>query len=221
MLSRLIADTDPGVAPLVLRARIPLRASPAAAAPRAAGSQPTPTPTPSAEEIEAAAKRQLRQAYETGFRDGQAAGRQGAEDEVRQIVEKLAVTVADVAGARREVVRRAEADIVQLSIEIARRILHRELSVDPSALEGLIRAALEKLGSQEAYRVRVHPDQEQLVRACLQRTRRQGEIEVVSDPSQARGGAVFEIGRGSLDASVETQLREIERGLADRLGDRP
>jgi flagellar assembly protein FliH len=129
--------------------------------------------------------------------------------------------VADVAGARREVVRRAEADVVQLSVEIARRILHRELSMDASALEALIRAALEKLGSQEVYRVRVHPDQEKLMRACLQRTGRHGEIEVAIDPSQARGGAVFEIGRGSLDASVETQLREIERGLADRLGDRP
>ena len=35
------------------------------------------------------------------------------------------------------------------------------------------------------------------------------------------GGAIFEIGRGSLDASVDTQLGEIERGLVDRLGDRP
>jgi flagellar assembly protein FliH len=174
-----------------------------------------------ARDFDAAVQQQLRQAYESGFREGEAAGRQGAQDEVRNIADKLAATVADIAGARGEVVRRAEADIVRLSIEIARRILHRELSVDASALEALIRAAIEKLSSQEVYRVRVHPDQEQLVRACLQRTGRHAALEVVSDPSQERGGAIFEIGRGSLDASVDTQLREIERGLADRLGDRP
>jgi flagellar biosynthesis/type III secretory pathway protein FliH len=40
---------------------------------------------------------------------------------------------------------------------------------------------------------------------------------VIHDPSQQQGGAVFEISRGALDASVETQLREIECGLTDQL----
>jgi flagellar assembly protein FliH len=203
MLSRLIAETEPGVAPVVWRAAAPLRAS---------GDAGNNSP---------AVQQQLRQAYESGLREGEAAGRRGAEDEIRKAVEKLAATVAGIAGARTEVVRRAEADLVRLSIEIARRILHRELSVDASALEALIHAALEKLSSQEVYRVRVHPDQEPMVRASLQRMGRQAGLEVVSDPSQERGGAIFEIAHGSLDASVDTQLREIERGLADRLGDRP
>lgn len=203
MLSRLIAETEPGVAPVVWRAAAPLRAS-------AGAGHDTP-----------AVQQQLRQAYESGLKEGEAAGRRGAEDEIRKAVEKLAATVAGIAGARTEVVRRAEADLVRLSIEIARRILHRESSVDASALEALVHAALEKLSSQEVYRVRVHPDQEPMVRACLQRMGRQAGLEVVGDPSQERGGAIFEIAHGSLDASVDTQLREIERGLADRLGDRP
>jgi flagellar biosynthesis/type III secretory pathway protein FliH len=44
---------------------------------------------------------------------------------------------------------------------------------------------------------------------------------VVADVTQSRGGALFETGSGSLDASIETQLREIERGFADRLPERP
>ena len=42
-------------------------------------------------------------------------------------------------------------------------------------------------------------------------------IELVPDGTQQRGGAVFETSRGLLDASIETQLQEIERGLADQL----
>jgi flagellar assembly protein FliH len=170
-------------------------------------------------EVQAAHEQGLREAYASGMREGEAASKQKAESQVREVVEKLAATVTDVAGTRNDAIRRAEADMVRLSIEIARRILHRELSVDTSALEALIRAALEKLRSQEVYRVKVHPDQEQLVRACLQQIGRNPEIEVISDLTQPRGGAVFEISRGSLDASVETQLREIERGLADQLED--
>jgi flagellar biosynthesis/type III secretory pathway protein FliH len=43
------------------------------------------------------------------------------------------------------------------------------------------------------------------------------EIEVLGDPSREPGSVVFETTRGNLDASVESQLREIERGLTDRL----
>jgi flagellar assembly protein FliH len=171
-------------------------------------------------EISAVIEQRALEAYQSGVRDGEALGMQKAQGQVRDAVERLAATVSEVADARGEVIRQAEEDIVQLSIEIARRILHRELSIDTSALGALIRAALEKLRSQEIYRVRVHPDLEPLVRACLQQIGRDAGIEIVGDVAQSRGGAVFEISRGALDASVDTQLREIERGLADQLGDR-
>jgi len=168
-------------------------------------------------EFKSVAEQQTRQGYEAGSRAGEAAARQSLDAEVRAMVEKLAATIAEVAATRAETIRRAEADTVRLAIEIARRILHREVSVDTSALEGLIKAALEKLQSQEVYRVRVHPDQESIVRSCLEQGGRSPSVEVVGDVLQSKGGAVFEISRGLLDASVDTQLSEIERGLTDQL----
>ena len=168
-------------------------------------------------EFKSVAEQQARQAYEAGSRAGEAAARQSLETQVSTLVEKLSATIAEVAATRADTIRRAEADTVRLAVEIARRILHREVSVDTSALEGLIKAALEKLQSQEVYRVRVHPDQESIVRSCLEQMGRSPSIEVIGDALQSKGGAVFEISRGSLDASVDTQLSEIERGLADQL----
>jgi len=219
MLSRVLTETEAVVAPAVWRRHDPSGDTPMARFQSKLESEADTQKTRS-EALNAAIELRVRQAYESGSREGEAAARQSAASQVREVVEKLAATVAEVAATRGDVIRRAEADIVRLSIEIARRILHRELTLDTSALEALIRAALEKLRSQELYRVRVHPDQEQLVRGCLQEIGRDPEIEVVSDASQPRGGAVFEISRGSLDASVETQLREIELGLADHLGER-
>jgi len=171
-------------------------------------------------DLEAQVHQQLQVAFESGVREGGAAVRQELEAASRRAVEQLAGAAAEVAASRAEAIRRAEADVVQLSIEIARRILHREISVDPTALGALVRAALEKLASQHVCRVRVHPDQEQLVRATLAQLGRGSEIEVVSDSTEPRGGALFETANSSLDASVETQLREIERGFADRLQER-
>jgi len=165
----------------------------------------------------AAAEQRAKESWQQGFDAGDAAARQKLEGEIRARFEKLAATIAEVAGLRSETIRRAEADTVRLSIEIARRVLHRELSVDSSALEALIKAALEKLRQQEVYRVRVSPGEEKLMRSCLEQAGRGQAIEVVADPSQSRGGVFFEISRGALDASVDTQLREIERGLTDEL----
>jgi flagellar biosynthesis/type III secretory pathway protein FliH len=48
---------------------------------------------------------------------------------------------------------------------------------------------------------------------------RHAAATVDADPSLAPGSVIFETTMGSLDVSVEAQLAEIERGLADRLGD--
>jgi flagellar assembly protein FliH len=168
-------------------------------------------------ELEAAVESKSRQAYEAGGRAGADAARQAAQASVEAAVRQLGDTIADLAGTRAETIRRAEADTVRLALEIARRVLHRELAVDASALEALVRAALDKLQNQEVYRVRVHPNQEKVVKACIEQSGRGQSITVISDPVQREGGVVFEISRGSLDASVDTQLAEIERGLIDKL----
>jgi flagellar biosynthesis/type III secretory pathway protein FliH len=41
-------------------------------------------------------------------------------------------------------------------------------------------------------------------------------VEVVADPLVSPGGAVFSTSQGELDGRIETQLEEIEHGLADR-----
>jgi flagellar assembly protein FliH len=157
---------------------------------------------------------QLREAREAGFREGQEAVR----SQLVQALDRLARSVEALASLRPRLRREAEEDLLELALAIARRILRRELTVDRASVAGLVKAALEKLQAQEVNRVRVHPDHERAVRDLLDQPGRGCAIEVISDPSRELGDVVFESARGSLDASVGTQLEEIERGLADRLG---
>jgi|HubBroStandDraft_6_1064221.scaffolds.fasta_scaffold684733_2 flagellar assembly protein FliH len=165
-------------------------------------------------------EQRTREAWDQGFRAGETAAHKSVDEQVRIAVQRLATTTEEVAATRPETIRRAEADTVRLAIEIARRVLHRELSLDPSALEALVKAAITKLQNQEIYKIRVHPDYEKLMRTCLEQTGRGNGVEIVCDPGQPKGGVSFEISRGTLDASVDTQLREIENGLVDQLGRR-
>jgi flagellar assembly protein FliH len=157
------------------------------------------------------------EARASALREGESAGRSRAAAEMQPVMERLARSIDEIAQLRPRLRREAEADMIRLSLAIARRILRREMSVDPGAMHGLVLGALEKLQSQEIHRVRVHPSRAAAVDACLRENVPGTSVEVVGDPSREPGTVVFETARGNLDASIDCQLQEIERGLADRL----
>ncbi len=155
-------------------------------------------------------------AHAAGLREGEAAGRTLAAAELKPVMDRLARAIEEIAGMRARLRREAEADLIQLALAIARRVLRREIAVDPEALHGLVLAALEKLQGQEICRARVHASHAALLASCL-RERGGPGLEISADPACPPGTVVLETTRGNLDASVESQLREIERGLTDRL----
>lgn len=157
------------------------------------------------------------EAYHRGFSEGKAVGREQAGAELQSVLDQLGRSLATLSSLRSRIRGEAESDLLKLAISIARRVLHRELTLDPESIEGLIRVALDKLQSRELCRVRVHPDQEQAIRNSLERFSNSQKVELISDPSLQCGDVLFETAHGNLDASIESQLREIERGLADRL----
>ncbi len=167
-------------------------------------------------ELEKLAEQRVREAREAGRAEGESKARAEAKEEVRATIERLANAIAELDHYRGQLLRQTETDAVRLSIAIARRVLRRELTVDPAAIEGLVRAALERLQSQESCRVRMHPDFVPALRDCVERTGMESRVEIIPDAAQEPGAAVFETSRGSLNASIDSQLKEIERGLADR-----
>jgi flagellar assembly protein FliH len=195
-----------------------------AARPPAAGQRPVESPGGEASPLEAKVRELERlveqsgqEAFQKGLRQGEAEGRKQTLAQLDAELQRLGRAIAEMAGLRRIIRREAEEELVRLSLAIARRILHRELTVDPEALTGLVKAALEKLDLRDTFRVRMHPDHADAVARCLAQIGAPQKIEVVPDTSLEKGSVIFETGRGSLDASAETQLAEIQRGLADMM----
>jgi flagellar assembly protein FliH len=158
-----------------------------------------------------------KESYQRGFSEGRNIGHEQAIAEIQPVMDRLSRSLADLATVRSRVRKTAESDLLKLAIAVARRVIHRELTLDPSSIEGLIRVALEKLESRELCRVRVHPDQEPIIRTLLARFSA-APVELIPDPTLQCGDVLFETAHGTLDGSIEAQLQEIERGFADRLG---
>lgn len=168
-------------------------------------------------EAEAGAKRREQEARQAGLREGEAAGRKQAMDQIQPVLNKLAQSIAEVTALRPKLRHDAESDVIKLATAIARKILHREMQADPEALSALVHVAMEKIRVHELVRVRVHPQHQAAVQQVLTRVLLGAQVELQGDPRLQAGGVIIETTRGNFDASVETQLREIERGLTDKL----
>ncbi len=161
-------------------------------------------------------EQELAAAKRDSFENGRRQGDQQARQEIAPVLERLHASLADFAGLRAEMRRRAEKDVVQLALMIAKRILHREISVDSNALAALARVLFDRLAHSESYRVTVHPIFAQGIVGALPASL-VSRVHVEPDSTCAPGTLVIRSDEGMVDASVDAQLEEIGRGMADRL----
>jgi len=210
MSSRVLRPEDGAVsAPMVWRPA----SGPTAqnARPRSAEAAPVSESRLSEQEAEA----RTRAAYNQGLAAGEAAALQRLQQKLDPVLSGLNTIIAELASSRKRVRAEAEDDAVKLAIAIARRILYRELSTDPEAILGLVKAAFSKLNARETHRLRVSPSDAAAIQEHRAKLQLPPALEVASDGSLTPGSAIFETTRGELDASVDTQLSEIDRGLTD------
>ena len=191
---------------------------------------PPPPPTSSAEQHARAEslwreaeqkmidlQQQVEAAFHRGVAEGENRLRAAQQQEIAELRERFSRSLAALGSLRSRLRKEAESDLVKLSIEIARRILHRQMTVDPGALEALVSTAVQRLNGLDCLRVRVSPAHAAATRLALARIGKAEQLEVVEDASLSPGDFQYDTARGSLDASIEVQLKEIERGFCDRL----
>jgi len=159
----------------------------------------------------------IQAAYQQGHAAAEAAANQRAAQRMEPAVAALNKLIQELSAVRKRFRAEAEQDTVKLAIAIGRRVLHRELATDPEAILGLVIAAFQKLNARETQRLRISPDDAAVIQDNRARLDLPPGLELVPDPSLTQGSVIFETSRGELDASVDTQLAEIDRGFADIL----
>ena len=171
------------------------------------------TPTPEQQAHLAALERD---AFTKGYAQGERAGLEAGGKRAEAMLRRLAQTLEELSSLRESMVRQTERELVQLAIAIARRVLHREVSVDQELTAALAHIALERLGGATPATVRLHPDDYATVTGGQTAPLSGRQVEVVPDPGVARGGCLVESEFGTIDASVDAQVDEIARAV---LGD--
>lgn len=179
-----------------------------------------PPPITSFSEEEVRVKEEQARAF--GIKEGEA--RAGAKFDQELGAERGAIAKAlrDFAREREGYFCRVEAEVVKLAVEIARKILHREVQVDPLLLAGVVRVALEKIAAGTSVRLRVHPEHVYAWHDFFANQQNLRPVpELLGDGTLGMGHCVLETALGTTDLALESQLAEVERGFFDLLAQRP
>jgi flagellar assembly protein FliH len=178
--------------------------------------------TDTGQAAEAWSRQQHAEAFEQGRQSTQKQLRSEFEATIAKHRGEIAQALQEFARERQNYYGRIEAEVVELALAIARKILHRELQIDPQALAGIVRVTLEKLDTGTKVNLHVHPREAADWRryfACQVGDNPAPEIH--EDPGIAVGGCRLETSLGCTEIGLQSQLKEIETGLLDLLAARP
>lgn len=110
--------------------------------------------------------------------------------------------------------------LVALALEIAEKIIAKEVLADEQIVASVLERAKQELLVAKQIRIWLHPDDHRLLaklRPELVQTVSQAgrSVEVVESEEIARGGCRLETESGVLDATLETQLGQVRRELLE------
>jgi flagellar assembly protein FliH len=154
-----------------------------------------------------------REAFATAYAQGEKAGLEAGTKRADAMLRRLSDTLRELDDLRRTMIRQTEHQIVQLAVEMARRILRREVQTDNDLLCAMARVALDRLGDNAPATIRLNPEDYHTIVARHGGTWAGSNVTVVADPAVGRGGCLVESSFGFVDASVEAQFRVLEQAL--------
>lgn len=100
------------------------------------------------------ADRRIEEAVQRGRAEGESSARQAVNQQFETEMARVGRLMEDLIAAGPKLRRRAEEDMVRLAVAIARRVLHREITVDGDAILGLVKAAFARIDQREIVQVR-------------------------------------------------------------------
>lgn len=153
---------------------------------------------------------------EAAAKEGYQAGLEQASNDIADV--KNAITA--FLSAKQEVFEYIAPDILEISVDIAKKIIKREIQQEPGVILDNILEILKGLSKEETkITLRVNPEQVSLLKAeipeLMSTAGLDAKVLVVPDEELMEGGCMVTTTNGVIDATIETQLSVISEALKE------
>lgn len=152
-------------------------------------------------------------AAKEGYKDGL--------EKVQQDISSVKNAMAEFLRAKEEVFEYIAPDILEISVDIARKIVKKEIEQNPEIVLESIMDVLKTLPKEESkINIKVNPQQLQLVKGSVPEMIDSIGLEVrtivIADGTIELGSCIIQTSNGIVDATIDTQLeiiKEVFKGM--------
>lgn len=151
---------------------------------------------------------------ESAAKEGYQAGIEKAQQDIQQLKDSMVGFLK----AKQEVFEYIAPDILEISVDIAKKIVKKEIEQDPMIILETILNVLRTTSKDETkISILVNPDQVELTRenipAILSSIGLEAKINVRADDTIELGSCIIQTSNGLVDATVDTQLEIIKEAF--------
>ncbi len=147
------------------------------------------------------------QAREEGFSQGRKEGLAQGQAIIRERVASLEKICTQLNNPLQELDQMVVDELTELTVQIARHLIRREIKTEPGQIIAVIRQALGQLPLAAcSIRLYLNPEDAQYVRTTLTGASAENSWEVVEDPVLSRGGCRVVTETSQIDATLEKRL---------------
>ena len=164
---------------------------------------------------DAAYKEGYAKGYDEGFEKSFADG----NNDLTKLNEKLKKILAETINKRNEIIDTAEAQLIEVAILIAKRVVKMLTEKDKGIVIRNIQEALRRIKGRTKITIRVNIDDLEIAARhkdeFYQMLDKIEGVTVLEDPNVDVGGCMIETDFGDIDARINTQLNEIETAIKE------
>jgi flagellar assembly protein FliH len=158
------------------------------------------------------------EAYARGYADGYQAGAEEAGQKVRSVCQVLEGVTESLRAVQAACASELEETLTTLALAIARQIVQREVTLDPTVVGDLVRRAAESVPLDATLDIRVHPADLAALGAdphLYGAGGRRLEVHWIGDGSLERGSYVIETPQRIIDGELDGVLKILYERLRD------
>lgn len=168
-------------------------------------------------EAEERARQLAEKAREEGYKQGYREGIEQARAEAEEIRSRARQVLKQAEEQRAKTLESLEREIIGLSVDIAEKILARQLSLDPETVLAIAREALQLVKDREHITIFFNPADRETFEKNTEELKRllpaHASLNLLSDDSITPGGCIVESEHGKVEATLEARWEAILESL--------
>jgi len=158
-----------------------------------------------------------KEGYDAGFEEGFKKGEEAAHKEFSPFLETIQGLISDLTTFRKDMYGKVEREMIEMVVDLAKKIIHFEFSTRDNVVQEMIRLAVQSVLDRESMVIKINPADKEYAESFRPELHQLfSEIKNITFEAHTgveRGGCIVKTNFGVVDARIEKLEEQMDRIL--------